>query len=86
MAISENGIKKRRLSQIERELFKGFIRIHIQHHASEGRENLLSSERSTVAGKARKYYRVTEEGRGMLTEAKEYLHELVDEVLGERCL
>jgi DNA-binding PadR family transcriptional regulator len=117
MSISKNDINNFRLSQIEKELFKGFIRIHILHHASEEkvfgqalkfelerhgytlsygtlypllhrmeRENLLTSERSTVAGKVRKYYRITEEGRSMLAKAKEYIHELVDEVLGEGCL
>jgi DNA-binding PadR family transcriptional regulator len=117
MSISINDTNNSRLFQIERELFKGFIRIHILHHASEGkvfgqalkselerhgytlsygtlypllhkmeRDGLLGSERSTVAGKVRKYYRITEEGRGMLAKAKEYIHELVDEVLGEGCL
>jgi DNA-binding PadR family transcriptional regulator len=37
-----------------------------------------------VAGKVRKYYSITEEGRQVLAEAKQKIRELVGEVLEER--
>ncbi len=43
----------------------------------------LSVERVVVSGKARKYYRVTDQGRSALEEVKPRLRELVKEVLGD---
>jgi DNA-binding PadR family transcriptional regulator len=37
-----------------------------------------------VAGKVRKYYAITEQGKGILDEARGKIAELVDEVLGDR--
>jgi DNA-binding PadR family transcriptional regulator len=44
-------------------------------------EGYLSSERKTVNGKVRRYYRATEEGRRALERAKERARELVGEIL-----
>lgn len=43
----------------------------------------LSVERVVVDGKARKYYRITDDGRAALEEVKPKLRELVEEVLGD---
>ena len=48
------------------------------------REGYLSVQRRVVDGKVRKYYAITERGMGVLTEAKEKISELVDEVLLDR--
>ena len=45
------------------------------------RAGLLESEQETVQGKVRKYYRITEEGRGALTILRAKVQELVNEVL-----
>ena len=47
-------------------------------------EGYLSVEKRVVGGKVRKYYRATETGAAVLTEAKAKIGELVDEVLLER--
>ena len=98
------------------EFFKGFIKIHILHHAAEGpiyglqivRElarhgysslspgtlyptlhgleeaGLLISEQQVVAGRWRKYYRITPAGRKALIQIRAKLAELAQEVLGEQ--
>jgi PadR family transcriptional regulator len=98
------------------EFFKGFIKIHILHHAAEGpiyglqivRElarhgygslspgtlyptlhgleeaGLLISEQQVVAGRWRKYYRITPAGRKALTQIRAKLAELAQEVLAEQ--
>ncbi len=97
------------------EFFKGFIKIHILHHAAEGpiyglqivqelahhgytslspgtlyptlhsleEAGLLISERQVVAGRWRKYYRITPAGRKTLTQIRAKLAELAEEVLEE---
>ncbi|OHD24453.1 MAG: PadR family transcriptional regulator [Spirochaetes bacterium GWB1_59_5] len=45
---------------------------------------LLHSARSNVAGRLRKYYRLTPVGASLLEKAKPYIRELVDEVLEEK--
>jgi DNA-binding PadR family transcriptional regulator len=52
-------------------------------HAMEA-EGLVSMEERVVAGKRRKYYTATEAGHRALTEAREKIGELVDEVLDGR--
>ncbi|MBI3947503.1 MAG: helix-turn-helix transcriptional regulator, partial [Armatimonadetes bacterium] len=42
---------------------------------------LLVSEGRVVGGRVRKYYAITEKGKGALSEAKEKIRELVREVL-----
>lgn len=95
-----------------RELFLGFIRVHILYHASlnpiYGMElmaeldshgyhvspgtmypilkkmeqtGLLVSENVIVAGKIRKYYKITEEGQNVLLEARKKIRELAREVI-----
>ena len=97
------------------EFFKGFIKIHILHHAAEGpiyglqivqelarhgyislspgtlyptlhgleEAGLLTSEQQVVAGRWRKYYRITPAGREALTRIRAKLAELAQEVLAE---
>ncbi|WP_434150379.1 PadR family transcriptional regulator [Methylocaldum gracile subsp. desertum] len=43
----------------------------------------LSVEQAVVGGKARKYYRITDQGRTALKGVKPKLRELVEEVLGD---
>ncbi len=45
------------------------------------KEKLLNSYRETVAGKVRRYYRITRSGRSALNEAQEKVQELVKEIL-----
>jgi len=45
---------------------------------------LLVSEKITVAGKVRKYYKITAGGIEILKEAKEKVRELASEILEER--
>jgi DNA-binding PadR family transcriptional regulator len=45
------------------------------------RDGLLAREERVVGGKVRKYYAATDEGRRALTEAREKIGELVQEVL-----
>ncbi|MBI4303919.1 MAG: PadR family transcriptional regulator [Chloroflexi bacterium] len=40
----------------------------------------LSSEKATINGKWRKYYRITEEGSHALSQAHEKIRELIDEL------
>ncbi len=95
------------------EFFRGFIKIHILHHAAEGpvyglqiiqelarhgyinlspgtlypalhgleEAGLLVSEQQVVAGRWRKYYRITPAGRKALTQIRAKLAELAQEVL-----
>ena len=49
-------------------------------HAME-QEGLLRSRRTVVAGRARREYRATAEGRRVLTQTRRALRELADEVL-----
>jgi DNA-binding PadR family transcriptional regulator len=51
-------------------------------HSMEA-DGYLDSERRTVNGKVRKYYRITEAGREALVRLRPQIRELVDEVLGE---
>lgn len=98
-----------------REIFLGFIRVHILYHASLSpvyglelieelkrhgyhvspgtiypilgrleQSGLLVSEKITVAGKVRKYYKITAGGIEILKEAKEKVRELASEILEER--
>lgn len=100
---------------LERDLFRGFIPIHILYHAGKQevfgqalrqelerhgyslsfgtlypilhrleKGGLLRSSTSNVAGKRRKYYRLTPAGRILLGKAKSYIRELVKEVMEER--
>lgn len=102
------------MNDIFREIFLAFARVHLLHHAAEGRiyglemihelachgydmspgtlypilhsmeeAGYLTSEQETVAGKVRKYYRITEAGRDALTQLRPKVRELVGEVLGE---
>ncbi len=98
------------------EFFKGFIKIHILHHAAEGpiyglqivqelarhgyaslspgtlyptlhsleEAGLLVSEQQVVAGRWRKYYRITPAGRQALAQIRAKLAELAQEVLVEQ--
>jgi DNA-binding PadR family transcriptional regulator len=43
----------------------------------------LAHERQAVNGKVRKYYRITPEGRDLLTRLRPKIRELVDEILNE---
>lgn len=52
-------------------------------HAME-REGLLVSSQEVVSGHARRVYRATLQGRDVLSEARETLSELADEILGDR--
>ena len=44
----------------------------------------LERQSRVVAGKVRKYYTITEKGRGALSEARSKIRELVTEVIEER--
>jgi len=48
------------------------------------REGYLSVEKKVVEGKARKYYIATKLGRAVLSESKDKIAELVEEVLLDR--
>ncbi len=54
----------------------------ILHELEEKR--LLRSEERNINGKIRRYYRITEEGKRFLIEAKKKIIELVEEVLEEK--
>lgn len=102
------------MGDIFRDIFLAFIRVHLLHHAEEGRiyglemiqelarhgydvspgtlypifhsleeQGYLSSEQETVAGKVRKYYRITERGSDALRQLRPKVRELVGEVLGD---
>jgi len=97
-----------------REIFHGFIRVHILYHASRGpvyglelmeeleshgyqvspgtmypilkkleQNGLLVSEKVTVEGKVRKYYRITGAGSNVLAESKKKIRELAREIFEE---
>ncbi len=97
--------------KLPRDLFLGFVKLHILYHAgcepvyglwlieelgrhgyrlSPGtlypilhelkQENLLTSEARVVAGKLRKYYRLTPTGRAALKEGKSKAQELLEEI------
>ena len=103
------------MSDIFRETFLGFVRVHVLYHASKERifgvemiEELkrhgysmspgtlypilhamekakyLRSVQEVVAGKTRKYYRITATGSKALGKLQEKIRELTDEVLDER--
>jgi DNA-binding PadR family transcriptional regulator len=44
-------------------------------------EGYLTSKEKNVEGKIRKYYKITEEGRKVLKEAREKIKELINEVM-----
>jgi DNA-binding PadR family transcriptional regulator len=48
------------------------------------REGYLSVEKKVVDGKVRKYYSATKQGRAVLSESKDKIAELVEEVLLDR--
>ena len=48
------------------------------------RDGYLSMQKRVVAGKVRKYYTITGQGRAVLEEARGTIAELVDEVLLDR--
>ncbi|MDD5038050.1 MAG: PadR family transcriptional regulator [Dehalococcoidales bacterium] len=104
MALSYNDI-------VFRNLFLGFVRLHILYHASKEpvfglslmeeldrhgyrmspgtlypilhqmeSNGFLSSKKSVVNGKMRKYYRITEEGRNALSLSYEKIEELSREL------
>jgi len=104
MALSYNDI-------VFRNLFLGFVRLHILYHASKEpvfglslmeelarhgyrmspgtlypilhqmeSNGFLSSEKSVVNGKVRKYYRITEEGKKALSLSYEKIKELSKEL------
>ncbi|MBD3389127.1 MAG: PadR family transcriptional regulator [Candidatus Altiarchaeales archaeon] len=52
-------------------------------HRLEG-AGYLSVERRVMGGRMRKYYSITEAGRGVLEEAREKIAELTEEVLFDR--
>ncbi len=97
--------------ELPRDLFLGFVKLHILYHAgcepvyglwlieelgrhgyrlSPGtlypilhelkQENLLTCETRVVAGKLRKYYRLTTTGRAALKEGKSKAQELLEEI------
>ena len=43
-------------------------------------ENLIHSYEEIIGGKIRKYYKVTDEGKSELKQAKKFLTELIDEI------
>ncbi len=106
-----NPITKNDNMKLPRDLFLGFVKLHILYHAggepvyglwlieelgrhgyrlSPGtlypilhglkKENLLTVERRVVEGKARKYYRLTSQGRAALKEGKSKAEELLNEI------
>jgi len=99
------------MDRIIKDLFTGFMKIHILHHASKGeiygawmmeelrrhgysvspgtlypvlnsleKKGYLNSRKDTVGGRFRKYYRITEKGNEILSEAREKIRELNAEV------
>jgi len=97
--------------KIFRNLFLGFIRLHILYHASKEpvfglsliqelerhgyrmspgtlypilhqmeSNGFLLSEKATISGKMRKYYRITEDGRQALMQSYDKIKELSDEL------
>ena len=97
--------------KVFRNLFLGFIRIHILYHASKESvfglslikelerhgyrispgtlypmlhqmesNRFLSSERTVINGKMRKYYRITEDGKKALLQSYEKIDELTKEL------
>lgn len=50
------------------------------------RDGYLQHHNKTVAGKVRKYYTITDQGREALLEARQKIRELVDEVLEDNHL
>ena len=48
------------------------------------KDGYLERQSRVVAGKVRKYYAITEKGRGALNEARDKIRELVTEVIEER--
>ncbi len=106
-----NPITKNDIMELPRDLFLGFVKLHILYHAgcepvyglwlieelgrhgyrlSPGtlypilhglkKENLLTVETRVVEGKARKYYRLTSQGRAALREGKSKAEELLNEI------
>jgi PadR family transcriptional regulator PadR len=102
------------MDDIFRDIFLGFVRVHLLHHAAEGpiyglemiqelarhgydlspgtlypifhsleAAGYLTRDHQAVNGKVRKYYRITPEGRDLLSRLRPKIRELVDEVLGE---
>jgi PadR family transcriptional regulator len=102
------------MDDIFRDIFLGFVRVHLLHHAADGpiyglemiqelarhgyemspgtlypifhsleAAGYLTHERQAVNGKVRKYYRITPQGRELLTHLRPKIRELVDEVLEE---
>jgi PadR family transcriptional regulator PadR len=94
------------------ELFSGFIKVHVLHHASEQpvyglwlieeleehgyhvspgtlypllhsleETGMLTSHNEVSAGKIRRYYKITANGRRLLKSAKDQLAELMREIL-----
>jgi DNA-binding PadR family transcriptional regulator len=45
------------------------------------KDGYLKSEREVVAGKVRRYYRITRSGSELLEKSKDKIRELVEEVL-----
>ena len=97
--------------KIFRNLFLGFIRLHILYHASKEpvfglsliqelerhgyrmspgtlypilhqmeSNGFLLSEKATISGKMRKYYRITEDGKQALMQSYDKIKELSDEL------
>ncbi len=48
------------------------------------KDGYLKSERGVVAGKVRRYYRLTRKGSSLLEKSKHRIRELVDEVLEDK--
>lgn len=99
-------------NKLIRELFLGFIRIHILYHAAKSsvfgaelmeelarhgyrigpgtmypilhsmeEKGLLSSEKTPIEGKVRRYYRITSSGKLALDSAKQQALELINEIM-----
>jgi PadR family transcriptional regulator, regulatory protein PadR len=100
--------------QLFRDVFLGFIRVHLLYHASREpiygldmrdelakhgyqlspgtlypilhgleRGGYLRSQKQSVDGKLRKYYRITSKGKDALAKLRPRIQELVEEVLEE---
>jgi len=98
-----------------KQVFLGFIKIHILYHASKEpiygaeiarelarhgyqisfgtlyptlhsleKSGLLNCYEEIVAGKKRKYYKITKKGEETLKDIREKIRELVDEVIYEK--
>jgi DNA-binding PadR family transcriptional regulator len=107
--------KTTELQALERDLFRGFIPVHVLYHAGKEavfgqalkqelerhgyrlsfgtlypilhrleKGGLLRSTTRNVAGKLRKYYRLTPVGQVLLDKARSYIRELVSEVLEDQ--